>query len=289
MEEIVVSQPDMLAALNASEIDMQIATAHKFPRNVEKSLARIKELAIQDPDTAADCFYVLHRKSADGEEVDIDGLSVRMAEIIAGSWGNLRVASRIIGNDGKTITAQAVCHDLETNFAISVEVKRRITTKKGFTFSEDMQVVTGNAASAIARRNAILTVVPKAVTAKVVAEIKEVAFGQALDVPKSRQMMITYYQKLGITTEQILHYLEVDCVDNIKKEHILRMRATTQAIKEGTTTLEETFIKPAAEAVAGERAVNKATTAKQKAALAAARQKGETPAEGKTAENNAGK
>ena len=65
-----------------------------------------------------------------------------MAEIIANAWTNLRVATRIIGNDGRMITAQAVCHDLETNVAVCKEVKRSIVTKKGYTFSQDMQVVT---------------------------------------------------------------------------------------------------------------------------------------------------
>lgn len=285
-EVTVVSQPDMLAALNASEIDMQIATAHKFPRDVQRALERIKFLAGQDPDTAGDCFYVLQRKGADGTQTSIEGLSVRMAEIIAGCWGNLRVASRIIGNDGKTITAQAVCHDLESNFAISVEVKRRITTKQGYTFSEDMQVVTGNAASAIARRNAILTVVPKAITNTVVKEVRAIALGQSLDIEQGRQKMIAYFQKLGVTTDQLLQYLQCDCIESIGKEEILRMRATAQAIKEGSTTTQETFFTPAQEQLESEKARSKATTARNKAQQAIARQQQENATEGEKTENN---
>ena len=46
-------------------------------------------------------FYVLRRRGANGQENVIEGLSVRMAEIIAGAWGNIRVQTRITGNDGK--------------------------------------------------------------------------------------------------------------------------------------------------------------------------------------------
>lgn len=270
-QPIVVEQPAMLQALNESEIDVQIATAHKYPRDVQKALKNIEMLASQDEETAADCFYVLHRRNADGTDVNIEGLSVRLAEIIAGCWGNLRVASRIIGNDGKTITAQAICHDLESNFAISVEVKRRITTKNGFTFSEDMQVVTGNAASAIARRNAILTVVPKAITNAMVKRIRAIALGKSIDVETTRQKMIAYFAKIGVTKDMILHYLQVDSVDAIGKEQILKLHGTANAIKEGTTTVKETFIDPEKTVSESKRIVDATKDTMQRAKEAIAR------------------
>lgn len=171
MSEIIqIQQAEMLQAINRSEVDMQVSTAKQYPRELPKVLNQIATYATMDTETASECFYVLRRQGDNGGSA-IEGLSVRMAEIIAGAWGNLRVQTRIIGNDGKTITAQGICHDLETNVAVSVEVKRRITDKHGRTYSEDMQVVTGNAASAIAFRNAVLKVVPKAVTKKVIAKI----------------------------------------------------------------------------------------------------------------------
>lgn len=271
---IVVEQPAMLQALNESEIDVQVATAHKYPRDVQRALKNIEALASQDEETASDCFYVLHRRGADGTDVNIEGLSVRMAEIIAGCWGNLRVASRIIGNDGKTITAQAICHDLESNFAVSVEVKRRITTKQGFTFSEDMQVVTGNAASAIARRNAILTVVPKAITNTMVKRIRAIALGKSIDVTTTRQKMLQYFAKIGVTQDMILNYLQVDSVDAIDKEQILKLRGTANAIKEGTTTVKETFITPNQESKAAKSIMDATNDTKKRAELAMKRSTG---------------
>ena len=172
MEVIEIKQADVLQAINKSEIDIQVATAKQYPRNIPDVLNKISTYATMDTETASDCFYVL-RRSGSGGSTTVEGLSVRMAEIIAGAWGNLRVQTRIVGNDGRTITAQGICHDLETNVAVSVEVKRRITDKYGKTYSEDMQVVTGNAASAIAFRNAVLKVVPKAVTKRVIEGVKQ--------------------------------------------------------------------------------------------------------------------
>lgn len=272
MEIVQVNQAEMLQAINRSEVDMQISTAKAYPRDVQAAIKRIEDLASLDRETAEDCFYVLRRNGATGQTT-IEGLSVRMAEIIAGAWGNLRVQARIIGNDGKTITAQAVCHDLETNFAVSVEVKRRITDKNGKTYSEDLQVVTGNAACAIAFRNAVLKVVPKAITKKAINNIKQVALGKALDVETSRQNCIANFAKIGVTTEMLCQYLDIKSAEEIGKEQIFELRATWNAIKEGTTSVQETFIQPQEEKRIAEKAKSKAQGAKERAQQAIARQK----------------
>lgn len=237
MAEIIeVKQTDMLQVINRSEIDMQISTAKQYPRDVFQSLNRIKTIATLDNDTAADCFYALSRQ---GQR--IEGVSVRLAEIIAGAWGNLRVQTRIVGNDGRTITAQGICHDLETNVAVCVEVKRRITDKNGRTYSEDMQVTTGNAASAIAFRNAVLKVVPKAVTNRVVEEIREVAVGKSVDLETRRKSMLDWFGKIGVSPADLLAYCQVKRIEDIDNAMVFELRGLANAIKEGTTTVQETF------------------------------------------------
>ena len=231
---------DSLESFNRSEIDMQVSTAKRYPRDLSKCMATIKSLAKMDEETAEDCFYALKRGKGNNAKL-IEGLSVRMAEIFASSWGNLRVQTRILGNDGKTITAQGCCHDLETNLAVSVEVKRRITDSNGKTFSDDMVVVTSNAASAIAFRNAIFKVIPKAVTNKVVSDIRTFAKGETNKLESKRQAAIDWFKNQGVTIDEILTYIEKPCIDDLGVEDILTLHSTATAIKEGTTTIEETF------------------------------------------------
>lgn len=235
-EVITISQPEIVGMIDRAEIDTQVSTAKKYPRQLSTVLNNISTYATMTPETAEDCFYVLRR----GGNV-IEGLSVRMAEIIASSWGNLRVATRIIGNDGKTITAQAMCHDLETNVAVYKEVKRSIVDRTGRTYSQDMQVVTGNAAAAIAYRNAVLTVIPKAVTQKVIEEVKQVALGKSIDLETTRQRMIQYFAGLGVTQEQLFAYCGVKTIDEIDKQKVFELKGVANAIKEGTTTVKESF------------------------------------------------
>lgn len=274
-EVIEVKQADMLNAINRAEIDMQVSTAKQYPRDIKQVLNKIETYATMDKETAEDCFYILRRKKADGTDEVINGLSVRMAEIIAGCWGNLRVQTRIIGNDGRMITAQAVCHDLETNFAVSKEVKRSILTKTGKTYSQDMQVVTGNAAASIALRNAVLTVIPKAVTKKIIENVKQVALGQSIDLETSRQKMLAYFASLGVTQEQIFFYVGAKSIEDIDKEAVFELRATVNAIKEGTTTAQECFIKPYQEMLAQKEADKNLDTAQGKAAAAIAQATGQ--------------
>lgn len=277
----VISQADVLNAVNRAEIDMQVATAKQYPRHLPTVLNQIQTYATMDVETASDCFYALYRKNADGSDQVIEGLSVRMAEIIAGAWGNLRIATRIIGNDGKTITAQAVCHDLETNVAISTEVKRSILTKKGYTFSQDMQVVTGNAAAAIAFRNAVLKVIPKAVTKKVISEVQKVAQGQAMDLERQRQTLIQYFAKFNVTEQMIFDLFEIKLRDEIDKEKVMILKGLYNAIKEGTTSVQEAFLKPVEERKLAIEAKKKSEETKGKAAAAMKKQaakKDEAPA-----------
>ena len=262
-EIIEVKQAEMLSAVSRAEVDIQIATAKQYPRDITRALNNIKTIATLDPETAEDCFYTLRRGKGNDAKL-IEGVSVRLAEIIAGAWGNMRVQTRIVGNDGRKITAQAICHDLESNLAVCIEVHRRITSANGQTYSEDMQVMTGNAASAIAFRNAVLKVVPKAVTKRVINDIKQVAMGQALSVETSRQRMIEYYAKLGVTQAELLAYLEIKNVNDIDAEMIFELRGLANALKEGTTTVQETFRRNVANSEAMADAARKKSESKRK-------------------------
>lgn len=236
VEVMTVNNIETLTALTKGEIDAQIATAKQYPRNLARVLNNIETLATMDEDVAGSCFYALRRQGK-----IIEGASVRMAEIVASSWGNLRTQARIIANDGKTITAQGVCHDLETNTAISVEVKRRITDKNGKTYNEDMQIMTGNAACAIALRNAVFKVVPAALIKKTIDKAKKVSLGESMTLETSRAKMLAYFNTIGVEEKQILDYLSISKVDEIDIDMVVELRGLATAIKEGTTTVKEAF------------------------------------------------
>ena len=146
--------PTLAMSLARAEIDQQIATAHAYPRSIDRAKKNILTLATLDEETAEECIYALPRGGK-----PIKGPSARFSEIIASQWGNCRVAARVthVDRTEKFVEAEGVFHDLETNTAWSAKVRRRISDKHGKLLSDDMIIVTGNAACSIAKRNAVLT------------------------------------------------------------------------------------------------------------------------------------
>ena len=227
---------DALSLITKAEIDIQISTAKAFPRSLTEFHRKAMSMATFNEDIAAACSYSLPRGGK-----SIDGASVRLAEIVCSSYGNIRAGARVISNDGKTITAQGVCHDLETNNSVTVEVKRKITDKYGKTFNEDMQVVTGNAACAIAYRNAVFKVVPAALVNDVYEKAKEVARGTAETLTKRRDKAVVFFRELGVKDAQLCAVLGIKKVEDIDLDKLQTLTGMRAALKNGETTIKDLF------------------------------------------------
>lgn len=152
-----VVKTSALEVMTKVEIDQAVATAKAYPRSATTFKRRAIALATLDKETAASCFYTLRKGGS-----KVEGESVRLAEIVAATWGNIRVAGRILREEATYVVAQGICSDVENNYSSSVEVSRTIVGRNGNRYSVDMINTTKQAAIAIARRNAIFNVVPKA-------------------------------------------------------------------------------------------------------------------------------
>lgn len=249
-DDLEIVSADSLSLITKAEIDVQISTAKAYPRSVQKSIQKAISLATTNEHVAESCGYAIPRGGK-----TIEGPSVRLAEIVAASFGNLRSGARVIANDGKTVTAQGICHDLETNNAVTVEVKRKITDKNGNKFSEDMQVVTGNAACAIAYRNAIFKVIPAALIDSVYVEVKKVARGTSKTLEVRRKAAVSYFNGLGVKNTKICEVLGVKKIGDIDLDALEKLTGFKTAIKGGDSTKEEIFeVKSAADIVAEKKA-----------------------------------
>lgn len=225
-----------LEAQERAAIDVQIATAKRYPRVLSQVQDRILELATLDRETAENCWYALPR----GGKV-IEGPSVRLAEIVASSYRNLRMASRVIGIDDQFVTCQGACHDLENNVAVVTEVKRRITKKNGKRYDDDMVMVTANAANSIAFRNAIFKVVPMALFKSVVEDVRKVGMGDERTMAQTRDAALAYFSGLDIPQDRVLGLLGKNARDDLTRQDIGTLRGMATAIREGTSTVEEMF------------------------------------------------
>lgn len=236
MEIDIIRTTEALEAVSKTEVDLAISTAKNFPRNLEKSRTEILQYATASRETAESCFYHLPRAGK-----DIEGWSIRFAEIVSYCLGNINSAMRIVGNDGKKITSQAVAHDLERNNRVIVEVSRNILDKYGKTFSQDMQIVTGNAAGAIAWRNAIFKIVPKAMCADLEEKIKKFIVGDGKEMAKRKAALLKKFEGMGVDTAAICKALKVPAVDQIGESEMIKLYGVLTAINEGTATADEVF------------------------------------------------
>lgn len=225
-----------VALLNRSEIDMQVSTAHKFPRSIKRFRQEALAMVTLNESVAESCIYALPRSGK-----TIEGPSARFAEVVASAWGNCRAGARVVSDAGDFITAQGVFHDLERNVAITYEVQRRITNNKGQRFNADMIGVTGNAASSIALRNAILKGVPKAFWDDMYQAARATVMGDFQTLANRRAEALKAFIALGVSNAQVFAKLGVAGIEDIGLEHLVVLRGMITAIKDGDTTPEQAF------------------------------------------------
>lgn len=224
------------ALINRSEIDMQIATAHKFPRSIKRFRQEALAMVTLNEQIAESCIYALPRGNK-----TIEGPSARFAEVVASAWGNCRAGARVVSDQGNFVTAQGIFHDLERNVAITYEVQRRITDSRGRRYNDDMIGVTGNAASSIALRNAILKGVPKAFWDDMYQAARATVMGDFQTLANRRAEAMKAFVALGVKPDQVFAKLGVSGVEDIGLEHLVTLRGLITAIKEGDTTPEQAF------------------------------------------------
>lgn len=237
--QIVSATP--LEQLNRAEIDVQISTAKKYPRDIRTFKKRAISMATLDEETAGACLYSLPRGGR-----NIAGPSVRLAEIAVSNYQNMRAGVRIIGEDGEWVTSQAVAHDLENNICISVEVRRRVLKRKSRKneYDADAVALAGAAGSSIALRNAVFRVIPRAFINEIYSAARDTAIGNASTLKDKRAKCLDAFAKMGVREDRIFPSLGVKSVEDIGLDELEKLRGLYTAIKDGDTTIDDAFPDP---------------------------------------------
>lgn len=225
-------------AIEKANVDVQVLTAKQFPRNVTRAIQNSIVMATIDPDTAQMMRYALPRGGK-----PITGPSVHLAKLIVSNWGNVRAEAKVVQITDSQVVSRGTCWDLENNVATAIEVRRNIKSKNGQRFSDDMITVVGNAANSIAFRNAVFSVIPKAVTDKVYKAAQECITGDLSDEAKLLQKRTNclkfFNDEYGITEEEVIKLCGKQTVNQIKADEIALMLGIYQSLKDGDTTVEE--------------------------------------------------
>ncbi len=238
-QDVQIVQVD---AVERANVDSQVATAKRYPRDIRRSIDNSVVMAIMNQETAQSCSYALPRGGK-----PITGPSVHLAKIIVSNWGNMRTEAKVVQITDKQVISRGTCWDLETNVASAFEVRRSIIGKNGQRFSDDMITVTGNAANSIAYRNAVFAVIPKAITDRVYYAAQKIITGDLSDSDKLLKVrtgvMNNFKNNYGITEEEVVKMCGKQTVNQIGADEISMLMGTIQALKDGDTTVDE-LMKP---------------------------------------------
>lgn len=244
-EVLQVQQDQSIIQLDSIEranVDSQVATAKQYPRDLKRAINNSIAMATMDYNTAQSCSYALPRAGK-----PITGPSVHLAKLIVSNWGNLRAEAKVVQVTDKQVVSRGTCWDLENNVATAFEVRRSIIGKSGKRFSDDMITVTGNAANSIAYRNAVFSVIPKAVTDKVYQAAQNLITGNLSTeeqlIARRKKCIDFFKDEYGITEDEVIMLCGKQTVNQIKADQIALLLGITQSLKDGDTTVEE-LMKP---------------------------------------------
>lgn len=223
-----------------AQYESQVDIAKRYPRDLKRAINNSIAIATMDKETAETCNYSLPRGGK-----KISGASVHLARIIVQQYGNLRVESRVTHSDRTQVHAEAVCFDCETNTGVKSTTSKSILYKNGGRFNEDMVVVTGKAAAAIAFRNAVFSVIPKAVIDKVYKAAINMITGNITTeeelIKKRAHLIVGFKNEYTVTEEELLKYLGLNTINQIKQDEIVILIGVFNAIKAGEYSVEGMF------------------------------------------------
>ncbi len=246
-----------IEAMTRAEIDTSIATAKRYPRSVTRSTANAKTLALSTPAIAESCFYTLPARKGKDENGQpfkpIIGPSVRLAEILASTWGNIRVVVRITQEAEKYIIVQAIAQDMETNNTKASEIRRSIWGRHG-RYSESMISQTANAACSIAYRNVVNAVIPKALWNEIYIGCRRLAAGQGKSIEQGRENVLAWIKEIQVTPAELYRFLAVEGIADVTLSHMELLAGIRTSLAENMATVEEVF-RPAEPSPAEQKAV----------------------------------
>lgn len=221
-----------------AEIQAAMVIAKKFPRDQVAAMDKILT-ACTRPSLAEGALYSY---SKGGSEVT--GPSIRLAEAIAQSWGNLQFGIRELDQRNGESTVEAYAWDVENNTRqVKVfQVPHLRYTRKGSYKLEDPRDVYELVANQGARRlrACILGVIPGDVIESAVRQC-EVTLNTSADTsPEAVKKMMAAFGEFGVTSEMIQQRIQCR-PEAIRPAQIVQMKKIYASLRDGMSSASEWF------------------------------------------------
>lgn len=236
---------DMQLTKAAEEVKAAMIMARQFPRDTEYCEERILR-ACERSSLAEVAIYTYPRG---GQQVE--GPSIRLAEELARSWGNIDFGIVELEQKGQTpgtkcgeSQVMAYCWDLETNTRQTkvFTVPHWRHTRNGGSALSDPRDIYEMVANQGARRlrACILGVIPGDVV-----EMAVTRCGKTLEEKSGLtiDMAVAAFAKLGVTEDMLREYLG-HALSATTQPELVRLRGVAQSIRDGHATVQDYFTMP---------------------------------------------
>lgn len=249
MNDMVLSQQQQQAGVLANretgramqEVQAAMVVAKRFPRDQQASLNAMMQ-ACKRPLLAEKSQYSYPR----GKEI-VTGPSIRLAEMMAQTWGNLDFGIVELEQKNGESTVQAYCWDMETNVrqtrVFSVPHKRH--TKKGGYAVTDPRDIYELVANVGARRlrACILGVIPGDIQEACIDACNHTLSAGAGALSDRIVKMCGAFASMGVSIEQIESRLQHP-VSAITEMELVKLRGIYSSIKDGIGKVADWFEVP---------------------------------------------
>lgn len=241
-EALPNTMTEVKAQREASEIQAMVFMAKQFPRNQIQAADRILNACTRQ--TLADSAVYSYPRGGQ----NVEGPSIRLAEVLAQNWGNLDFGIRELSQENGVSTVEAYAWDLETNVrqAKVFQVAHKRMAKGGtktLTDPRDIYEMVANQGSRRLRA-CILSIIPGDIVEAALAQcsVTQAASVGATpeEIKETIRKLTATMGKFGITAENIQERYQCR-LEAIRPAQIVELRKIYTSLKDGMSKPSDWF------------------------------------------------
>jgi hypothetical protein len=221
-----------------AEIQSAIAVAKRFPRDPVDCLRKI-EMACARPTLAERAIYSFPR----GKET-VSGPSIRLAEVLAQCWGNMKVGFNVKESNDDRDVVEAFCWDVENNFSVTkvFTVQHVRHTKSGtYKLTDPRDQYENDANQAMRRvRACILSVIPGDILEAAVSFCQRTLETKCDVGPEAQKKLLQAFREIGVSRDMIEAFLGRR-VESIMPTQMVRLRQVFASIRDEVSSVADWF------------------------------------------------
>ncbi|MGP1364763.1 hypothetical protein [Neisseria sicca] len=242
-EALPNAMTEVKAQREASEIQAMVFMAKQFPRNQIQAADRILNACTRQ--TLADSAVYSYPRGGQ----NVEGPSIRLAEVLAQNWGNLDFGIRELSQENGVSTVEAYAWDLETNVrqAKVFQVAHKRMAKGGtktLTDPRDIYEMVANQGSRRLRA-CILSIIPGDIVEAALAQcsVTQAASVGATpeEIKETIRKLTATMEKFGITAENIQDRYQCR-LEAIRPAQIVELRKIYTSLKDGMSKPSDWFV-----------------------------------------------